>query len=138
MAELKYRLRQDDFADEERVIRKGLDNHAETLGLSRTGIGCFCYDDAQMKGGVTAHIRNGTLSVKLLWVDDSCRGKGIGARLMRQVEDAARNEGCIVAFVDTMSYQAPGFYLKMGYSEVARIADFHPGHDRIFFKKELI
>src|ERR1700733_13030693 len=43
---------------------------------------------------------------------------------------------CHSAWVDTFSFQAPGFYPKLGY-EVFGELDYPPGHRRIFFRKHL-
>ena len=38
--------------------------------------------------------------------------------------------------VDTFSFQAPGFYVKQGYAEYARLP-YPPRFERIFFRKPL-
>ena len=139
MPDLEYRVRDNDFKDEEYVIKDELNAYANSAaGLSRMLSGCFCYEGGRMIGGVTAQITGTTLGVKLLWVDKEYRSRGVGAQLMSKMEEDARTKGCAVSFVDTMSYQAPGFYNKQGYVEDVRIADFYAGHDRIFFKKALV
>ena len=41
------------------------------------------------------------------------------------------------AFVDTFSFQAPGFYKKLGYKEVFTLTEYpYPG-SRTYFTKEL-
>lgn len=37
--------------------------------------------------------------------------------------------------LDTFSFQAPGFYRKLGVSEFGHIADYPSGHQRHFFQK---
>ena len=44
--------------------------------------------------------------------------------------------GCHSAWVDTFSFQAPGFYRKLGY-EVFGELDYPPGHKRFFLRKRL-
>jgi ribosomal protein S18 acetylase RimI-like enzyme len=44
-------------------------------------------------------------------------------------------QNCIKAFVDTMSFQAPEFYQRLGFEEIVRIKDFYQGYDRIFYSK---
>src|ERR1700733_998696 len=48
----------------------------------------------------------------------------------------ALERGCHSAWVDTFSFQAPGFYPKLGY-EVFGELDYPPGPRRIFFQKHL-
>ena len=40
-------------------------------------------------------------------------------------------------YLDTHSFQAPGFYRKLGCQEIAVIEDCPPGHRRHWFRKRL-
>ncbi|MGH8409424.1 MAG: GNAT family N-acetyltransferase, partial [Pseudomonas sp.] len=46
-------------------------------------------------------------------------------------------KGCAGIWLDTFSFQAPGFYRKLGFSEFGHIAEYPPGHTRHFFQKHL-
>ncbi len=63
-------------------------------------------------------------------------GKGIGRRLMGDAEMRALERGCHSAWVDTFSFQAPGFYPRLGYTVFGEL-DYPPGHKRIFLQKRL-
>ena len=97
----------------------------------------FARNGGTLSGGVSGSLTGYKFHVRHLWVAELQRGKGIGLQLMKQIEAVAKNHGCKHVFVDTMSFQAPGFYEKCGYAEVARIKDFYDEHDRIFFRKGL-
>jgi len=45
------------------------------------------------------------------------RGQGIGERLMPMAEEVAQKKHCTGIWLETFSFQAPGFYQKLGYSE---------------------
>jgi GNAT superfamily N-acetyltransferase len=77
------------------------------------------------------------LHVDLLFVPESVRRSGIGRRLMRDAETEAVRRGCIGAWLDTYSFQTRGFYERIGYAVFGEIADYPPGHRRIFLKKML-
>ena len=72
-----------------------------------------------------------------MWVRADLRRGGIGRWLMQEAERRGRDLGCHSAWLDTFSFQAPGFYAKLGYREFARL-DYPPDHQRIFLKKRLI
>jgi GNAT superfamily N-acetyltransferase len=93
------------------------------------------WDGATWQGGLTARITQGWLFVHLLAVVS--KGEGIGSRLMRAAEAEARARGCLGVWLDTYSFQAPGFYARLGYEEVGRIPDYPPGEARIFLAKRL-
>lgn len=72
------------------------------------------------------------LCVELLFIPENCRGSGIGSSLMRQAEEEAIRRGCVGAWLDTFSYQAPGFYERLGYTLFGTIERYPPGLDRLF------
>jgi GNAT superfamily N-acetyltransferase len=114
-------------------------DQAEALGIPFTPseIALEAWDGDTWLGGVTARITQRWLFLHLLAVVPAARGRGIGARLMKAAEDHARAQGCIGLWLDTYSFQAPGFYAKLGYEEVGRIPDYPPGQARHFLAKRL-
>ena len=88
-------------------------------------------------GGVYGWSFVGWLYIAVLWVSDDLRDRGLGRKLMRRVESEARQQGVKNIFLDTFSFQAPGFYAKLGYREFGRLKNFPVGHRRIYLTKEL-
>jgi GNAT superfamily N-acetyltransferase len=88
-------------------------------------------------GGLTGETFLGWFFIALLWVAEDHRGQGLGRRLMEAAEAEARERGAGNVYVDTFSFQAPGFYEKMGYREFGRLDDFPAGHDRRWLTKAL-
>ena len=73
-----------------------------------------------------------------LWVDQSARRQGLGSLLVRAVEEHARGKGCAQVILSSHTFQAPGFYRRLGYVEQARIAGYPVEHADIHFRKLLI
>jgi ribosomal protein S18 acetylase RimI-like enzyme len=93
-------------------------------------------DTGAVIGGLIGATCWNWLSVKYLWVCPTQRGKGLGKTLMDMVEEYARTtRGCIGSHVDTHSFQAKDFYLRLGYVVVGEIEDYPVGHSRIYLKK---
>jgi len=86
---------------------------------------------------VTGTINWTWLSVRLLWVAEERRGTGLGRRLMEAIEDLGRTRGCVHAHVDTLGFQAPEFYRRLGYEAFAELPDYAPEQSRIYFRKRL-
>src|SRR5215471_13287721 len=57
----------------------------------------------------------GWLVIRHLWVRDDLRRRGVGRGLMALAEARAVERGCHSAWLDTFSFQARGFYEKLGY-----------------------
>jgi len=69
----------------------------------------------QVGGGLLAWTTLRNMILDDVWVDESCRGRGLGTRLMMEAERIARNAGCIACQTHSFSFQAPGFFQKLGY-----------------------
>ncbi len=99
----------------------------------------FVRDEA---GGVVGGLHGWTWGrtgfVGTLWVREDLRGQGLGARLLAEAEREAARRGCREMQLDTHSYQAPGFYRRLGYAEIGQLPGWPAGtHTRIFFRKTL-
>lgn len=70
----------------------------------------------QVIGVITVENFWGALHIKYLIVDENHRGKKIGSLLMQRAIDFGKEQNCPFAFVETMSFQAKGFYEKMGFT----------------------
>jgi GNAT superfamily N-acetyltransferase len=92
-------------------------------------------DEGATVGGATGAVRYDRLVVDMLWVAEAYRGKGLGSKLLRAIEDEGRRLGAVQAFLDTFTFQAAPFYERFGYREIARIPDFFDGYDRIYMMK---
>jgi GNAT superfamily N-acetyltransferase len=100
-------------------------------------IGVFVRNDAgKVRAGLDGEVYAGWLFVRNLWVHADLRRRGIGRELMGQAERRALTLGCHSAWLDTWSFQAPGFYQRLGY-EVFGTLDYPPDHRRFFLKKRL-
>lgn len=88
-------------------------------------------------GGLTARIAYSRMFVELLYVPEGLRGRGFGAELIGKAEAIARDSGCTGIWLDTFSFQAPGFYAKLGYTEFGALADYPPGFTRHYLHKHL-
>lgn len=139
--ELKMEVSFDVTAEEREAILKPL----RAYNLSHTGdmafetVGILLRDPVtqEVVGGLYGKISYGWMFIELLSIPDEMRTQGAGTRLMNAAEDLARQRGCGGIWLDTFSFQAPGFYRKLGFSEFGHIADYPAGHQRHFFLKRL-
>lgn len=93
--------------------------------------------DQEIVGGVIGATYWDWLHVDLMWIKEEYRGRGYGQRLLTAAEEEARQRGAKNAYLDTFTFQAPGFYEKYGYQVFGELADFPAGHKRYFLTKQL-
>ena len=92
-------------------------------------------EDGEIIGGVSGRTIYGHYIIEVVWVAAAERGSGLGRRLMQEAEERARGRGCYGAQVDTVSFQAPAFYEKLGFKIIGTVENFPEGHDRFFLAK---
>jgi len=91
----------------------------------------------EIKGGLVGGTYLGWLSIQMLTLEESLRGRGHGATLLKLAEDEAVRRGCPRVFLETLSFQALPFYEKHGYEVHSRLEGFPPGGTRYALTKML-
>ncbi|MBW4442967.1 MAG: putative N-acetylmannosamine-6-phosphate 2-epimerase [Plectolyngbya sp. WJT66-NPBG17] len=116
------------------TVREGF---FEQGGLRGTPLEVFLIDDRQkIRAGLVGLTRWNWLLIETLWVDESLRQQGFGRRMMMLAEQEAKQRGCTEAILDTFSFQAKGFYEKLGYEMFAQVDDYPSGYSFYQLKKE--
>jgi len=88
-------------------------------------------------GGLIADTYWTWIAINIFWLRDDLRGRGLGSRLMKMAEAEAKRRGCKNAHLDTLDFQALGFYKKHGYVVFGQIDGLPPGHTRYYLRKSL-
>lgn len=136
-------IRETDYDSSGRLLSELLEQHSqsESPGVPPYESRKLCYsafDGDRCVGGVTGDMAWRMLYVNLLAVDPAARGTGLGTRLLDTIERIAKEQGCIVSTLTTMSWQAPDFYRKCGYEVFGEIRDCpRPGDVKYFMRKTL-
>lgn len=78
------------------------------------------------------------VEIDILWVDERYRGLGYGSKLLSEIEEIAKQKRCTFIKLNTFSFQAPLFYKKHGYQEIAVIHDAPRGFKHYYFKKDIV
>jgi GNAT superfamily N-acetyltransferase len=86
-------------------------------------------------GGMIGKTSYGLLFIDLVYLPEDLRGQDIGSRLLTMMEQEGIARGCMSGFLFTITYQAPAFYARHGWTEFGSIACEPPGTARIFMTK---
>ncbi len=128
-------------ADFRAVLLKGItaanaETVPDTVPPAAIRFGVMLRDgDGELRGGMSGLMYWHWLFVEALWVDRGQRGRGAGTALLAAGEAHARGIGCHAVWLDT--FQARGFYEKLGYTVFGALEDYPPGQTRWFLQKRL-
>jgi GNAT superfamily N-acetyltransferase len=75
--------------------------------------------------------------IQLFWLPEQLRGAGLGSEILGRAEAEAKARGCLDVWLDSFSFQAPGFYQRHGYRSFGTLDDYPPGQRRVFLTKRL-
>jgi GNAT superfamily N-acetyltransferase len=113
-------------------------NMAQTGYQDGRDVAIFLRDEQQaIIAGLWGWTWGGCLKIQYLWVRADVRGQDLGTKLLAAAEAEGRARGCAIVALDTHSFQAPGFYQKLGY-EVYGVLDGDPlGFQHYYLWKRL-
>lgn len=125
----------------EAMIAQGLDEFNEKVaGMGdRRALNVIVRDPAsdEVLGGAVGRTSLGLAFLDLFHLPDSLRGFGLGTQILEAFEEEARQRGCGSAVLYTISFQAPGFYEKNGWTRFGEISSKRQGISRVFMTKKL-
>lgn len=93
-------------------------------------------DSGEIVGGARGVVRMGAVEIRRLWLDPDRRGVGHGEEIVRRVEEEAKKRGAERALLDTYSFQARGFYERLGYVVFGSF-DYPDGTVRYYLQRPL-
>jgi GNAT superfamily N-acetyltransferase len=77
------------------------------------------------------------LHIDMLFIPAPMRRSGWGRKVLTEAEAEALRRGCHGVWLATFTFQARGFYERLGYSAFGAVEDYPPGHGLIFLSKRL-
>jgi ribosomal protein S18 acetylase RimI-like enzyme len=98
----------------------------------------FVRDTAgQIEAGLYGWTWGRTGFIETRWVREDLRSRGLGSRLLAAAEREAERRGCQEVQLSTHSYQAPGFYRRLGYEVIGELPGWPGDSTRMFLRKAL-
>ncbi|QOL81627.1 GNAT family N-acetyltransferase [Pseudooceanicola spongiae] len=93
----------------------------------------------EVLGCAALQIKTGYGEVKSFYTDEAARGRGIGAALLRQIEDQARAEGLPLLRLETGDALAAAcrLYERHGYTRCGVFGDYPDNGVSVFMQKPL-
>ena len=92
-------------------------------------------DHGTSQAGLKGWTWCGSCYIQAVWVHQDRRGYDIGTHLLQAAEQEARARGCQQIVLGSFSFQAPGFYQKLGFEVIAVLEDHPRGHRQYYLRK---
>lgn len=123
----------------ETILLEGISEAAYKKGMSKTRTFAFIVKDQNNRivAGLKGYTYYKCLEIDLLWVEEDFRGKGIGSILIGEAEKIGRDRHCYFATLNTMEWEALGFYQKMGY-DVEFVREGYEKNSKMCFLKKML
>lgn len=124
-----------------KLINDGFSRYAmATVGHDEKNepVAFLAMEGESVAGAVVVEIFWGALHVKNLFVEEGFRGHGLATQLMEQALAFGLENRCSFAFLETMSFQALGFYQKLGFELDFTREGFAHGTAMHYLKKVLL
>ena len=119
---------------------KGFSQHAfEMTGFQEPIIrtAFIAKENGVFVGCVCPSILWGTLHIRFMFIEAPYRHRGVGTMLMKKALEFGEAHNCSTAFVDTFSFQALGFYQKLGFELEFTRKGFAHGAVQHYLRKDL-
>lgn len=95
-------------------------------------------DNGELVAGVIASCIWQWVHINVIWVSESLRGQGYGAKLLEAAEQEGIKRGRQYAMLHTFSFQARPFYERHGYRVSGELQNFPEGHSQFKMFKKLV
>jgi len=122
------------------ALKAGLTEYNESFtgAVHREKVSSFVKNDSGfIVGGILGEINWNWMHIQGLWVDESIRKNGWGAKLLSEMEEYALSKNTSNIRLETTAFQALGFYIKAGYSVFGELPNMPKGYTSYFLQKQL-
>ena len=123
------------------AIDEGLESHnraAAAIGDVRQLAFTAVLPSGDIIGGAVGRTWGACCELLQLWVHTDHRRSGTASRLLLEFEAMGAARGCHTFYLTTLSYQAPEFYRKRGYSALAEISGYPDGIIKYLMHKSAV
>ena len=128
-------------ADEDlEILKSGLTqyNESHTGPVFYEKISSFVKNESGIvMGGILGEINWNWMHIQGLWIDDTIRKGDWGSKLLANLEQYALSKGISNIRLETTTFQALDFYLKLGYSIFGELQNMPSGHTSYFLQKQI-
>lgn len=140
VAQIAYETTDQPSPQDEAAVDTGL--HASNRAAAEIHtirlLACFArLPSGELIGGAIGRTWGQCCELQQLWVRDEFRLRGVGRQLMARLEAEAIRRGCAQIYLETLSFQAPAFYQRLGFKTACTFAGFPNGITKSIMRRSL-
>lgn len=122
-----------------KVIENGVIDYGRNLASDGRAkpLACVVRENDKIIAGVSGRTEYDRLFVNYVWVAEEFRCKGIGTKLLEEIEYEAKERGCNDSLIETLDDRVSLLYSRVGYMTVAEIPFFVGPFTRYIMKKTI-
>jgi len=130
------------FENPDASVIKAIDDllisfNEKALAIKRDAMVVAAYDKEEFIGGIYFRWYGPSAIIEHMAINEKWRRQGVGKRLLIAAEREIHRQGCRWITVNSMSFQAPEFYRRLGYEVIATVPQFFENHDHLILRKML-
>lgn len=100
------------------------------------GLAFVAHDDSgRVIGAAAGYSWAGSSELRLMWVDEAHRGRGLARTLLEAFIGEAKARGVKRIWVASYDFQAPKMYEKFGFKRIAEFEGWPDGHTNVLLCK---
>lgn len=94
------------------------------------------YENEKVIGGALGKIIFGWYELTDFYIDEPYRKQGLGSKVIKKIEEFAKENNALGVKIESWSFQAPKFYQKLGYTVWGEFKDCPPGAIHYYLYKK--
>ena len=132
---IEENLSKDDFS----FIKQKVREYNKKYGAKQDKDFQFCIrnEEGEIISGLFGCMFFGFAYIDYLWTDEKYRGQGLATKLMKKIEEEAKENNCKYLLIDTMEYQAPKFYKNYGFTKGLELKNCEGENSHFTLAKEI-
>jgi N-acetylglutamate synthase-like GNAT family acetyltransferase len=101
------------------------------------GLAFVAEEAGEIVGAAAGYTWGGICELRQVWVREDRRKSGLGSRLLERAVAEARARGCAQVLLCSYDFQAPAFYARHGFEQIAAVPDKPLGHTEFILRRRL-
>jgi GNAT superfamily N-acetyltransferase len=132
------------YSTEQKAIESYLSESITSFGMKQLNgftpfklyISCVS-NSGQIIGAIMGTVTLNMLFVSHLFVEEKHRNKGIGKKLLLEIEVVALESNCNIIRLNTFNKKTNNLYIKSGFEETTSIPNYMGDFDLVYYEKTI-